>query len=113
MTNDGVGQQREAGEAAEAARRARMDLHNAAGDTLAAAFELALTPAIFAFIGWQLDRRFGTGPLLLIVLFALVMGYEFWKFFTRYDARMRAEEQKLRAPRNQRGPRGPIAGGAG
>ena len=75
--------------------QARRDLNNGFGDTLAVAFELALTPAIFAFLGWRLDEWLGTTPLFLVVLFVLVMAYEIWKLFTRYDARMREHERAL------------------
>ena len=74
----------------------RQALNNQAGDTLSTAFELALTPAIFAFLGWRIDEWLGTTPLFLVVLFLAVMAYELWKTFGRYDARMRAEEQAMR-----------------
>jgi F0F1-type ATP synthase assembly protein I len=96
VTDQGAGRQRNAGGPDEASLRARQELNNGFGDTLAVAFELALTPAIFAFAGWRLDVWLGTTPLFLLVLFISVMGYEIWKLFTRYDARMRAHEQELR-----------------
>lgn len=89
MTDDAVAKQRKA----LSDRRA---LNNQAGDALAVAFELALTPAIFAFLGWRLDEWLGTTPLFLVTLFVFVMAYELWKTFGRYDARMRAEEQAMR-----------------
>lgn len=97
-----VGQQRQGGPAREAALRAQRDLNNGAGDTLAVAFELALTPAIFALLGWRLDAWLGTSPAFLLVLFLFVAVYEIWKLFTRYDARMRSEEQALHLRRNRR-----------
>ena len=96
MTSEGVGRQRSSRAPDEASLRARQELNNGFGDTLAVAFELALTPAIFAFLGWRLDLWLGTTPLFLLVLFLLVMGYEIWKLFSRYDTRMRAHEQELR-----------------
>lgn len=83
--------------------RARRDLNNGAGDALAVASELALTPAIFAFLGWRLDAWLGTSPVFLLALFLLVTAYEMWKLFARYDARMRDEEQALRLGRGRRG----------
>lgn len=83
--------------------RARRDLNNGAGDALAVAFELALTPAIFAFLGWRLDAWLGTSPVFLLALFLLVTAYEMWKLFARYDARMCDEEQALRLGRGRRG----------
>jgi len=101
VTNDGAREERNAG-AAEAARRARRDLNNGAGDALTVAFELALTPALFAVAGWRLDLWLGTSPLFLVALFVFVMAYEIWKLFVRYDARMRVEEQSLRLGRGGR-----------
>jgi hypothetical protein len=37
-----------------------------------------------------------------VVLFLLVMAYEIWKLFTRYDARMRAHEEALHLGRGRR-----------
>ena len=96
MTDEGVGSQRSARRTDEAYLRDRRELNNGFGDALAVAFELALTPAIFAFGGWRLDEWLGTSPLFLVTLFLLVMAYEIWKLFTRYDARMRVQEQELR-----------------
>ncbi len=85
---------------ADARLRERQALNNGAGDALSVAVELAVTPAIFAFLGWRLDRWLGTTPLFLLVLFVTVAVYEIWKLFGRYDARMRAEEDALlRRPR--------------
>ena len=96
MTDEGVARQRGARRLDEAAVRDRRELNNGFGDTLSVAFELALTPAIFAFLGWQVDRWLDTTPLFLVVFFAFVMGYEIWKLFTRYDAKMRDHERELR-----------------
>ncbi|MGH9137420.1 MAG: AtpZ/AtpI family protein [Acidimicrobiales bacterium] len=73
----------------------RRDLNNGFGNALAKAFELALTPAIFAFFGWLLDRWLGTTPLFLVVLFLFTTGYTSWRMFSGYDAKMRAEEAKV------------------
>ncbi|CAN5747650.1 hypothetical protein BH20ACT2_BH20ACT2_09890 [soil metagenome] len=75
------------------------EINKGFGDTLARAFELALTPAIFAFLGHLLDRRLGTGPLFLLVFFAFVVVYEMWRMFVRYDTAMGEEEAKLFGPR--------------
>jgi hypothetical protein len=73
----------------------RRQLNNGFGDALARAFELALTPAIFAGLGWLLDGRTGTRPLFTLVLFVLVAVYEIWKMLYRYNADMKAHEAKL------------------
>lgn len=77
----------------------RRDLNRGFGDALSTAVELALTPAIFAFLGWRLDRWLGTEPLLLVSFFVLVVVYLFWKQFSRYGARMREEQSKMFGPR--------------
>ena len=74
---------------------AKRELNRGAGDALSTAFELAVTPAIVALIGWRLDAWLGTTPLLLVVLFAFTVGYEIWKLFARYDAQMRDHEARL------------------
>jgi hypothetical protein len=73
----------------------RRDLNNGFGNALAAAFELALTTAIFGFLGWRLDVWLDTSPLFLVALTVFTAGYEFWKFFRAYDARMREHESEL------------------
>jgi F0F1-type ATP synthase assembly protein I len=47
----------------------RQHLYNGAGNGLARAFELAVTPIVFGLLGHLLDRRLGTSPLFLTVLF--------------------------------------------
>jgi F0F1-type ATP synthase assembly protein I len=73
----------------------RRELTNGFGNSLSRAFELALTPAIFAGIGWLIDGRLGTRPLFTIVLFLVVVSYLIWKMFKGYDADMREQEARL------------------
>lgn len=73
----------------------KQDLNRGFGDALATAFELALTPAIMALIGWRLDAWLGTTPGFLLFFFLFTMSYEIWKMFKRYDARMQAEQSKV------------------
>lgn len=73
----------------------KQDLNRGTGDALATAFELALTPAIMALIGWKLDAWLGTTPAFLLFFFLFTMSYEIWKMFKRYDARMQAEQSKV------------------
>ena len=77
----------------------RRELNNGFGNALANAFELAVTSAIFAFLGWRLDLWLGTTPLFLLALFLFTAGYEFWKLYRNYDARMREHEKELLGPR--------------
>ena len=83
--------------------RAKRDLNNGFGEALSRAVELALTPAIFAVIGWRIDLALGTSPLFLVALFLLVISYVTWKLFMGYDAEMRRREDELlhRHPRSR------------
>lgn len=74
---------------------ARRELNRGFGDALAMAVELAVTPAVFGFLGWRLDAALGTTPLFLLVLFLFTTGYVIWKLFMRYDAKMRREEAQV------------------
>lgn len=82
----------------------KQELNQGFGDALATAFELALTPVIMGLIGWQLDRWLGTGPALALFLFVFTVSYEIWKFFKRYEARMEAEQAKVKGLRPRQEP---------
>jgi F0F1-type ATP synthase assembly protein I len=82
----------------------KQELNRGFGDALAIAFELALTPVIMGLIGWQLDRWLGTGPALALFLFVFTVSYEIWKFFKRYEARMEAEQAKVKGLRPRQEP---------
>lgn len=72
--------------------RERRELNNGFGEALSRAFELAATPAIFAGLGWLLDRWLGTSPLFLIILFLFAVagvGYMTW---FKYEAEMKEHE---------------------
>ena len=81
---------------------AKRELNNGFGNALNSAVELAVTPAIMALIGWQIDRWLGTSPLFLLVLFTFTMGYVAWKQFAAYDVTMRRQEQELLGPKPDR-----------
>ena len=73
-------------------QRARRELNNGFGEALSRAFELAATPAIFAGVGWLVDRWLGTSPLFLIVLFLFAIagvGYMTW---FKYEEEMKQHE---------------------
>jgi F0F1-type ATP synthase assembly protein I len=74
---------------------ARRELNRGAGDALSTAFELSVTPALMALIGWWLDVWLGTSPAFLLVLFLFTVCYEIWKQFVRYDARMRDQQARV------------------
>lgn len=66
-----------------------------ADDGITAAFELVLTPALFAFFGYLIDRWLGTTPIFILVLAAIVLAYEVWKLCAGYTERMKAYEASL------------------
>ena len=75
-----------------AALAARQQTYQGFGDTLALAFELAVTPFVFGLIGYGLDRWLGLTPLftIVLVLFCIAgLGVRMW---FDYDARMKAHE---------------------
>lgn len=73
----------------------RRELNNGAGETLARAFELVVTPVIVGALGWWIDGKLGTFPLFTLSLFLFALGYIFWKQYRAYDAAMRTEEEKM------------------
>ena len=73
--------------------RHQRDLYSGFGDALARAFEFVATPALFAFLGWLLDRWLGTVALFAVAFGLFVLWYEFWKMWAFYDARMKVEEE--------------------
>lgn len=68
-----------------------------AGDALAKAFEMIVTPAIFGFGGWLADGRLGTFPLVTLVVVFGVFGYQVWRLARDYSARMEAALDSRRA----------------
>lgn len=72
----------------------RRELHNSMGDGLALAFQIALTPMVFAFLGYQLDRRIGRVPLFTIILFLVAMVGVFISQWAQYEHRMKQADAK-------------------
>lgn len=75
--------------------RQRRELHNGFGESLSRAFELAVTPIIFGFFGYLLDRWLGTRPLFMLLFFVFVISYLIWKQFRGYDEAMRGHETRM------------------
>jgi F0F1-type ATP synthase assembly protein I len=70
-------------------------LYNGFGNALAQAVEFAGTPLIFFLVGHWLDRRYGTGPVLAIVLFLVALvGVSVNAFYRYKEAMEQAEEGK-------------------
>jgi F0F1-type ATP synthase assembly protein I len=80
---------------------AKRELNKGFGDALSVAVELAVTPAVFAFVGWRLDEWLGTTPLFLLVLFLFTFTYVAWREYTKYQLRMEQHEQELLAPKRE------------
>jgi F0F1-type ATP synthase assembly protein I len=68
------------------------EIYRGFGDTLARAFEFAVTPAVFGVGGHFLDRWLGSTPLFTITLTLAVVIYLSWRLWRGYDAEMRAHE---------------------
>ena len=81
---------------------AKRELNNGFGNALTAAVELAITPALLALLGWQIDRVLGTSPLFLLFFFLFTVGYVSWKQYVAYEAKMRQQEQELPGHRTDR-----------
>jgi F0F1-type ATP synthase assembly protein I len=74
---------------------AKRELNNGFGNALSTAVELAVTPALMALVGWQIDRWLGTSPLFLLFLFVFTVAYVSWREYTRYSSRMDRQEREL------------------
>ncbi len=66
-----------------------------AEDGVTAAFELVLTPALFAFLGYLVDQWTGVGHLFVFIFGGVVAVYEIWKLWYTYTERMKALEAGL------------------
>ena len=66
-----------------------------ADDGITAAFELVLTPALFALFGWLVDRWLGTTPLFVLAFAGIVLAYEVWRLWYNYTERMKSYEAAL------------------
>jgi F0F1-type ATP synthase assembly protein I len=75
--------------------RDKRDLNNGFGDAMARAVELVVTPGIFGFLGWLLDRKLGTTPLFALIFFIGVFGYVVWKLWMGYETAMQKHERGL------------------
>lgn len=70
----------------------RGELYNGAGEGMARAFELALTPAIIGGFGYLLDRWLGLVPVLTIVFFLVAMAGLMARLWYAYDGEMKEHE---------------------
>ena len=77
--------------------RERRELNQGFGDSLAQAFEVAATTAIFFFFGWLLDRWLGTAPVFMIALTMFCLVGKSYLLLVAYNEKMK----RLEAERNQ------------
>ena len=75
--------------------RERRELYNGFGETLARAFEIAVTPLLFGLFGHLLDGAAGTSPLFTIVLFLLAVVGLAVKLYYGYVEEMKVHEARL------------------
>ncbi len=68
------------------------ETYNGFGDSLARAFELAVTPAIFGLAGYGLDRWLGIVPVLTIVFSLWALIVLLVRMGSRYSTQMRVHE---------------------
>ena len=75
--------------------REERQMRDGAGDAFSAAFEMVITPAVFGLLGWFIDSRLGTFPIVTLVLVAVTLSYEVWKLYSQYSRNMdRALEER-------------------
>jgi len=84
------------------------ELREGAGDAFSSAFELIVTPTLFGMLGWFIDSQLGLFPLFTLALTLLVLGYETWRVFSRYNADMDAELEARRAAYGRAGSTGEV-----
>jgi F0F1-type ATP synthase assembly protein I len=73
--------------------REKRELNNGFGDALARAFEFAVTPLLFGFLGHLLDMRLDTSPIMLLVFAGFAVAGMFVKMRYAYDQAMTAQER--------------------
>jgi F0F1-type ATP synthase assembly protein I len=73
--------------------REKRELNNGFGDALAKAFEFAVTPLLFGYLGHLLDMRLDTSPIMLLVFAGFAVAGMFVKMHYSYAEAMREQEK--------------------
>ncbi len=73
--------------------RDRQATWNGFGEAFSLAVEIVVTPLLFALLGWWLDGRFGTGPVLAIAFGLFGIVGQAIRIYYQYRARMEREEE--------------------
>ncbi|HEV3352969.1 MAG TPA: AtpZ/AtpI family protein [Acidimicrobiales bacterium] len=68
---------------------------NAVADGFAKAVEFVVTPLLFGVGGYFLDRWLGTSPVFTVILFVWALTVTVGMAVRDYNAKMRAEEDRL------------------
>jgi F0F1-type ATP synthase assembly protein I len=68
---------------------------NAVADGFAKAVEFVVTPLLFGVGGYFLDRWLGTSPVFTVILFVWALTVTVGMAVREYNAKMRAEEDRL------------------
>jgi F0F1-type ATP synthase assembly protein I len=76
-------------------RTANTETANAVADGFAKAVEFVVTPGLFAVGGHFLDRWIGTSPVFTVILFVWALSVTVGMAIRDYNAKMRAEEDRL------------------
>ncbi len=71
----------------------RQALYGGFGEALSQAFEFAVTPILFAALGWWIDGRLGTSPVVLVALAALGFTGVCVRAIYRYKEKVEREEE--------------------
>jgi F0F1-type ATP synthase assembly protein I len=76
---------------------------DAVADGFAKAVEFVVTPCLFGVGGFFLDRWLGTSPVFTVILFVWALSVTVGMTIRDYNAKMRAEEDRLmgRAPQSR------------
>ena len=78
----------------------RRSLNSAFGEALAYAFEFAVTPLLFAGLGWLIDQWLGTSPVVTVVL--AVFGFLGVSLRTVYRYKEKVEREEEGKPWTRR-----------
>lgn len=73
----------------------RRDMYDGFGESLTRALEFVIIPGVFAFLGFFLDNRIGTGPVLAILFGAVGVGGCGIKTYYSYKYRMAQAEKDM------------------
>lgn len=80
-------------------------LNQGFGDGMSRAFELVMTPAFFAGVGYLIDLAAGTSPVFAVALATFGVVGVFVRAWYGYDAEMRVHESSGRWVRGAERPR--------